>query len=118
MPTIGAHSRSAPRAFSEMPTTTARVVAALRGPPAGAVPAGTLFSCSKITGMIVTGVSMMIVPVTVGVRMRRNSASRAEKANCRSAMASTSAASSAGPPASSAAMLTAMAAPDAPVAIR
>ena len=108
----------APCAFSEMPTTTARVVAALRGPPAGAVPSGTLFSSAKITGITVTGVSMMIVPVTVGVRIRRNSASRAAKANCRSAMASTSVARRAGPPASSAAMLTAMAAPDAPVAIR
>ena len=118
MPMIGAQSRRPPRAFSMKATTTARVVAAQSGAPNGLAPAGTLLSCWKITGITVTGVSIRMVPVTVGVRMRRNRASRAEKANCRSAMASTKAASSGGPPASRAAMLTPMAAPEAPVAMR
>ena len=111
MPTTGAQRPREPRAFSMMPATVARVVSAQSGPAAGQVPLGTLFNCSKSTGVTVTGTSMTIVPVTVGVSTLRNGASRAERANCRRAMASTRAARSAGPPASSAAMLTAMAAP-------
>ena len=91
---------------------------ALSGAPAGAAPSGTLFNCWKITGITVTGVSMMIVPVTVGVRMRRNKASRAEKASWNNARARTSEARRAGPPASSAAMLTAIETPAEPVAMR
>ena len=118
MPMIGAQSRRPPRAFSMKAATIPSVVAAQSGAANGLVPSGTLSSCWKITGITVTGVSIRMVPVTVGVRMRRNKASRAEKANCRSAMASTMAASSGGPPASRAAMLTPMVAPEAPVAMR
>ena len=66
--------------------------------------------------MTVTGVSIMTVPVTVGVSTRRNSESRAEKANWKSARAITSVTSRPGPPAASAATLTAIAAPGVPMA--
>ena len=71
-----------------------------------------------MTGITVTGVSIMTVPVTVGVRMRRNSDSRAEKANWNNARPITRVASNAGPPAASAAVLTAIAGAAAPMASR
>ena len=116
MPITGAHRRSPCRAFSTMPAVTIRVVSAQSGAASGDVPSGTLCNCSKMTGVTVTGVSIMTVPVTVGVRIRLNSESRTEKASWKSARPTTRMASRAGPPAASAAMLTAIAAPDAPVA--
>ena len=101
-----------------MAATTTRVASALRGPATAGVSGGTFSSCSKMTGITVTGVSMMTVPVTVGVRIRRKSASRAENASWKRARATTRVASRAVPPASRAAMHTAMAAPDVPVARR
>ena len=80
------------------------------------MPLGTFFNWSNMTGMIVTGVSIRTVPVTVGVRMRRNSERRAEKTNWTRARTTTRVASNAGPPAERAAMLTAMATPDVPIA--
>ena len=68
------------------------------GAASGDVPSGTLCNCSKMTGVTVTGVSIMTVPVTVGVRIRLNSESRTEKANWKSARTTTRMASRAGPP--------------------
>ena len=99
-----------------MPAMTIRVVSALSGAASGDVPSGTFSSCSRMTGMTVTGVSIMTVPVTVGVRIRLNSESRIEKANWKSARHMTRTASRAGPPAASAPMLTAIATPEVPVA--
>ena len=116
IPMIGAHSRARPFAVSVMPTMTTRVVNALSGAPSGGVPLGTLFSWSNMIGMTVTGVSISTVPVTVGVRMRRNSDRRAANANWTRARMTTRVPSNAGPPVARAAMLTAMAAPDVPIA--
>ena len=58
----------------------------------------------KTMGITVTAISMMTVPATVGVRIRRNS----EEAR-------TSVASIPGPPLASAAMQTAMKAPEVPM---
>ena len=111
----GAHRRSVALPFSTMQVTTSRVVNAQRGAASGGVPSGTFINCSKMCGITVTGVSMMTVPVTVGVRMRRNRERRAENANWHSARMKTRVASNDGPPALSAAMLTAMAAPAVPI---
>ena len=116
MPITGAHRRSPARAFSTIPAMTIRVVSALSGAASGGVPSGTFSSCSRRTGMTVTGVSIMTVPVTVGVRIRLNSESRTEKANWKIARLTTRMASMAGPPAASAAMLTAIATPGVPMA--
>ena len=99
----GAHRRTRPFAVNVMPAMTARVVTALSGAANGGVPLGTFFNWSNMTGMTVTGVSMRTVPVTVGVRMRRNSERRAEKTNWTRASVTTSVASNAGPPAERAA---------------
>ena len=115
MPMIGAQRRNGPLALSTSPAMTSRVARVLRGAAIPGTPSGTFFNWSKTTGMTVTGVSMMTVPVTVGVRIRRNSASRAENANWNRARIRTRMASNAGPPSASAAMLTAMAAPEVPV---
>ena len=112
----GAHRRIRPFAVSVMPAITIRVAPALSGAASGGVPIGTFFNWSNMTGMIVTGVSMRTVPVTVGVRMRRNSERRAEKTNWTRARVTTRVASNAGPPAERAVMLTAMATPDVPIA--
>ena len=93
----GAQRRTRTPPFSTMAATTTRVVSALRGPATAGVSGGTFSSCSKMTGITVTGVSMMTVPVTVGVRIRRKSASRAENASWKRARATTRVASRAGP---------------------
>ena len=121
MPITGAHRRSPCRAFRTMPAMTISVVSALSGAASGDVPSGTFSNCSRmtgmtVTGMTVTGVSIMTVPVTVGVRIRLNSESRTEKTNWKIARPTTRIASRAGPPAASAAMLTAIATPEVPVA--
>ena len=62
MPMIGAHRRRAPLAFSTTTAMTSRVARALSAAAGAGAPSGTFFNCSKITGMTVTGVSMMTVP--------------------------------------------------------
>ena len=66
-------------------------------------------------GMTVTAISMITVPQTVGVKMRRSRASRAERANCTRAEAATSDASIPGPPSARAVTQTAMNAPEVPI---
>ena len=68
--------------------------------------------------MTVTGRSMITVPVTTGVRMRCNRASRSEKAACASPDTRTRAASIGGPPCTSAATQTAMKGDETPWRLR
>ena len=79
------------------------------------VPSGTSFNMLKMRGMTVTGISMMTVPATAGVRIRRKSESRAASANWKREEATTSVASMAGPPSAMAVMQTAMNAPEVPI---
>ena len=102
MPMTGAHRRHTPAARSVTPTVTISVMSVLTGAAAGAVPSGT-------------GISMITVPHTVGVRMRRSSDSRVASANWNSAEMATSVARSPGPPSSSAVTQTAMKAADVPI---
>ena len=66
-------------------------------------------------GMTVTGISMITVPATVGVKMRRNRDRRAASANWNREEITTRVASMAGPPCAIAAMQTEMKAPDVPI---
>ena len=115
MPMTGAHRRHTPAARSVTPTVTISVMSVLTGAAAGAVPSGTSVSMPNMIGMSVTGISMITVPHTVGVRMRRSSASRVASANWNSAEMTTSVARSPAPPSSSAVTLTAMKAADVPI---
>ena len=111
----GAHRRSAPLAFSARPLMTSTVARALSGAARAGTPSGTSFSILKMMGITVTGISMMTVPATVGVRTRRNSERRAESTNWKSAEMTTRVASIAGPPSAIAATQTAMKAPEVPM---
>ena len=112
----GAHRRSTPDALSAMPAITSNVSKALTGAADAALPSGTSFSNPKMIGITVTGISMMTVPATVGVRIRRNSDRRVASANWNSAETTTRVASIAGPPLAIAATQIAMKAPDVPMA--
>ena len=70
---------------------------------------------SKTMGITVTAISMITVPATVGVRIRRSSDRRFESANWNSEEMTTSVASIAGPPSASAVTQMAMKAPDVPI---
>ena len=111
----GAQRRQTPAARRVTPTVTISVAAALTGAAAGRAPSGVCGSMSKMMGMMVTAISMITVPQTVGVKMRRSRASRAERANWTRAEAATSEASIPGPPSTSAVTQTAMNAPEVPI---
>ena len=70
---------------------------------------------SKMMGVTVTVMSMITVPATAGVMMRRNQASRQPKRNWKSEEITTKVASIAGPPSASAVTQTAMKAPEVPI---
>ena len=72
------------------------VTAALAGAAAGGTPSGTSVNMPKMIGMTVTGISMITVPATVGVKIRRSHASRAESMNWHSEETMIRVASSAG----------------------
>ena len=91
---------------------TSTVAKALSGAATAGIPSGTSFSILKTCDITVTGISMMTVPVTVGVRIRRSSESRAESASGTTEETTTRVASIAGPPSASAVILTAMEAPE------
>ena len=99
-----------------MPAMTTTVSSALTGAANSGLPSGTAFSMPKMIGITVTGISMITVPATVGVRIRRKSESRAASANWNRAEATTSVASIAGPPLAIAATQIAMKAPEVPIA--
>ena len=115
MPMTGAHRRHTPAARSVTPTVTIRVTSVLTVAAAGAVPAGTSVSMPNMIGMRVTGMSMITVPHTVGVKIRRSSDSRVASANWNSEEMTMSVERSPGPPFSSAVTLTAMKAADVPI---
>ena len=115
MPSIGAQMRNAPVAHRARPTVTMSVTIALTGDAAGAAPSGTSASISKAIGTIVTAMSAMTVPATVGVMMRLSSASRAASPNWIREEITISVASIAGPPWVRAVTHTAMNAPDVPM---
>ena len=115
MPMTGDHRRNAGGARSTSPATTTIVTTAAIGAASGDVPSGTSFRASKTTGMTVAVISMMTVPETTGVRMRRISESRAAIANWNSDDTATRLAIVAGPPSTSAATHTAMKAPEVPM---
>ena len=94
---------------------TMNVVAALAGAATGEVPSGTSSSMPKTMGITVTAMSMITVPATVGVTIRRSSESRSESANWNRAEMATRVASSPGPPCTSAVTHTAMKAPEVPI---
>ena len=81
MPMSGAHSRQVTGARSANTTRTTSVAPAAVGAAAGDVPSGTSASKPKTIGMTVTAISMITVPETTGVIIRRSSESRAAKAN-------------------------------------
>ena len=76
MPMTGAQRRSTPAAFSEIPQIASAVTRAESGAANAGVSSGTWDSIPNTIGITVTGISMMTVPETVGVRMRRRSESR------------------------------------------
>ena len=94
---------------------TPTVTAALTGAAAGAAPSGTSFSCPNRMGVTEAAMSMMTVPATVGVMMRRSHASRAAKPNWNSDETQMSVAIKAAPPACRALTHTAMKAAEVPI---
>ena len=91
------------------------MTSAIDGGAWAGLPSGTSPSMSKTIGMAVTGTSMITVPDTAGVRIRRNRASLADSRSWRSAAATTRIASSAGPPFATAVMPTPMNAAELPM---
>ena len=81
MPMSGDHSRNAGGARSISAAMTTRVATAVAGAAAGDALSGTSLSESKTIGITVTGISMITVPETAGVNIRRSSDSRAARAN-------------------------------------
>ena len=81
----------------------------------GTDPSGTSFSVPNTIGMTVTAISMMTVPDTTGVNIRRSSERRAASMNWKRDDMTISVAIVAGPPLTRAATHTAMNAPDVPM---
>ena len=88
--------------------TTRIVASAVSGASSVAASGGASLRRRKTTGSTVAGTSMFTVPTMVGVRSRRNRASRIEITIGTSDDATTRVASSAGPPSTSALMQTPM----------
>ena len=111
----GAQRRNAPLALSAMQMMTRAVARAQTGAAEAGVPGGTWVSMPKTIGITVTAMSMMTVPATVGVSIRRRRERRAESANWKSEETTTRVASMAGPPCAIAVTQTAMNAPEVPI---
>ena len=94
---------------------TATAIRAHTGAAAAGVPFGTSPSILKMIGMTATGISMITVPATVGVKMRRNNDSRDASANWNREEMTTRVASMPGPPFAIAVMQTEMKAPEVPI---
>ncbi len=112
MPMTGDHRRHAGAPRSSRATTTTRVA---RAAATSEVPSGTTVSEPNTMGMTVAAISIITVPETTGVNMRRSSDSRAASANWNSDDTTTRLAMVAGPPFASATAHTAMKAPDVPI---
>ena len=81
IPISGDHSRHLGDARSTSAATVANVATAAIGAATGEVSSGTCVSASNTSGITVTAMSMITVPLTTGVKMRRNSWSRAASRN-------------------------------------
>ena len=77
MPMSGDQRRHAGDARKIRAATVPSVATAATGAAADAVPSGTCVSASNTSGITVTAISMITVPDTTGVKMRRNSGRRA-----------------------------------------
>ena len=115
MAMMGDHSRHAGAARTTMAVTMTIVTSAATGAAACGDPSGTSFSESKMIGITVAAISMITVPVTMGVKMRRNHERRAASRNWKSDEMTIRLAIVSGPPNLSAATQTAMNAPDVPI---
>ena len=115
IPINGPHSRTGPLNFSITASVTTSVAITVTGAARGPLPSGTLSMKSKRNGITLTAISMITVPATVGVRIRRRIASRPARRNWKRDDTMISVASSPGPPCWSAATDTAMNAPDVPI---
>ena len=81
MPMSGDHIRNPGGARRTSAAVTARVARAVAGAAADDASSGTSISISNTRGITVAAISMITVPATVGVNMRRSSESRAASAN-------------------------------------
>ena len=115
MPISGDHNRNAGGARSISAVTVARVARAVTGAAASDAPSGTSCIVSNTIGMTVAAISMITVPETIGVKIRRSSESRAASMNWNSDDMTTRLAIVEGPPSTRAATQTAMKAPDVPI---
>ena len=115
IPMMGDQSRHVGGARITIPATTTRVTRAATGAAACGDPSGTTLSESNTIGITVAAISMITVPVTVGVKMRRSNERRAAKRNWKSDDMTIRLAIVAGPTSLSAATQTAMKAPDVPI---
>ena len=115
IPMSGAQRRTSPVPTAPTMRIATKVTPALTGAAATGAPSGMSSSMSKAMGVTVTEISMMTMPATIGVTMRRTNDSWAANRNWNSEEAMTSVASSPGPPSASAVMLTAMNAPEVPM---
>ena len=115
IPINGPHSRAGPLNFSITASVTTSVAMTVTGAARGPLPSGTLSMKSKRNGITLTAISMITVPATVGVRIRRSSDRRPASRNWKSDDTMISVASRPGPPCWSAATDTAMNAPDVPI---
>ena len=98
-----------------MPAMTSAVTRAESGAASSGVSGGTCDSMPKTMGITVTGISMITVPETVGVRIRRSSDNRHAIRNWKRDEITTRVASMAGPPWAMAATQIAMKAPEVPM---
>ena len=77
----GDHSRQAPEARSASAVATSSVTAATHGLAAAGASGGTSSSRSRAMGTTVEAISMITVPETTGVMIRRSSGSQKASAN-------------------------------------
>ena len=115
IPITGDHSRQAAGARSMRTATVTIVATVAAGAAAGDVPSGTSFMVSNTSGITVAAISMITVPETTGVNIRRSNESRAASANWNSDDTTMRLALVDGPPSTRAATQTAMNAPEVPM---
>ena len=115
MPITGDHNLHAGGPRSTRAVTTISVAPAANGPAALETPSGTCPRVSNTIGMTVAAISMITVPDTTGVNIRRNRERRAASRNWNSDEMTTKLAMVAGPAPIRAATHTAMKAPDVPM---
>ena len=115
IPMIGDHSRHLGGARSTSTRTVTMVATVTMGAAVEDEPSGTSVSMPNMMGNTVAAISMMTVPDTTGVNIRRSSDRRAAMANWNSDDTTMRLAIVAGPAVTSAATHTAMNAPEVPI---